>query len=115
MSAGQLGDLLGRQDERGVTCRRDPLNPLLGDGRVHRHICTSRFDDAQVGDDQFRLLVSEDDHRCPFRERPDQVGGEGVGPAAQFPVGESTSATDIGRMIRSRPAPVIDSPDDFQE
>ena len=46
-------------------------------------------------------------------ERTGQVGGQGVGPAAQFPVGEGTAPTDIGRVIRGRPAPVIDALDDF--
>ena len=115
LSAGELGDLLRGQDERGAAGRRDALDPLRGHGRVHRHIRTPRFDDAQVGDDQLRLLVSQNDHRRLLRERPGQVGGQGVGPAAQFPVGEGTTPTDVGRVIRGRPAPVIDALDDFHE
>ena len=48
-------------------------------------------------------------------ERRGQVGRQGIGPAAQFPVGEGTAPTDVGRVIRGRSAPVIDTLDDFHE
>ena len=42
-----------------------------------------------------------------------EVGGEDVGPAAQFPKGEGSSPTLVGWVIRGRLAPVVDALDDF--
>jgi hypothetical protein len=41
------------------------------------------------------------------------VGGEDVGPAAQFPVREGSTPTDVGWVIRRHLAPMIDALDDF--
>ena len=113
LSVGELGDLLRGKGERRATGRRDALDPLRRHRRVHRHIRTPGFDGAQIGDQQLRLLVSQNDHRRLFGERPGQVGSQDVGPAAQFPVGEGSTPTRVGRVIRGHPAPVIDALDEF--
>ena len=57
--------------------------------------------------------LCQDDHRRLLRQRAGQAGGQGVGPAAQFPVGEGPTPAVVGVAIRGRPAPVVDALDDF--